>query len=387
LLSKNLALFHNLRKRLDELLKLKDESFDFVHLSIQTLTMTSFRNLQQPTGRIITLEEKDYLFFGGTAYLGLLANPEYIELYKKGIDRYGLNNGTSRTNNVQLGIYQEAEDYLAARFGFESTLLFSSGYLAAQTAVKSLSKGKKIFYAPNTHPALWLDENPEVIDNFDDWAAQTVEEINTSESSEFVIISNSIDNLTPRRYDFSVFRGLSSSKHVTMILDDSHGIGILKKNQVSVDFHPMDNIDLVVVASLAKGMGTDAGLVLGRRDVTDKIKKNPIYTGASPSAGASLYALMEGEKLYAEAFDSMQANTTLMSKLVIRGNLNSIPDFPVFSSKHAGLYRFLLQKQILISSFPYPLPSSPLLNRIVLSALHSEDDIRHIGEIMSSEIY
>ena len=78
--------------------------------------MTTFRNLSQSTGRTIHMDDQSYLFFGGTAYLGLLDNKDYIELFKEGIDRYGLNNGTSRTNNVQLGIYAEAEKFMAGRF-------------------------------------------------------------------------------------------------------------------------------------------------------------------------------------------------------------------------------------------------------------------------------
>src|SRR5690606_25273112 len=146
--------------------------------------MNSFRNLHQTTGRIISLDGTDYHFFGGTAYLGLLDNPEYIDLYKKGIDLLGLNNGTSRTNNVQLGIYQEAESHLADRFGFEAAALLSSGYLAGQVAVRALSKGKTVLYAPGSHPALWLDETPLVDGSFDEWAKATLEFINDAEHDD-----------------------------------------------------------------------------------------------------------------------------------------------------------------------------------------------------------
>lgn len=350
--------------------------------------MTSFRNLSQPTGRKITLDQTVYTFFGGTAYLGLLDNKEYIELYKLGIDRYGLNNGTSRTNNVQLGVYQEAEEYMAKRFGFEDAVLLSSGYLAAQVAVQSFATDHKIYYAPGAHPSLWLNDNPNIAGSFSEWKANSIEEINQSKATDFVIISNALDNLTPELFDFSDFKDVDKSKRITLILDDSHGIGVVRKNGISVDLAALssENISVIVLASLAKGMGTDAGIVMGSADAIAKIRKHPIYMGASPSAPAAIYALLNGEQLYTAAFDKLHQNIAIAQRLIspIDG-FNAVNKFPVYTSGDPHLYRHLLQNGILISSFPYPLPTSPLLNRIVISALHEQSDIAQLSETLIAQ--
>ncbi|MVZ65927.1 8-amino-7-oxononanoate synthase [Sphingobacterium sp. DK4209] len=350
--------------------------------------MTSFRNLSQPTGRKINIDQTVYNFFGGTAYLGLLDNKEYIELYKQGIDRYGLNNGTSRTNNVQLGVYQEAEEYMAKRFGFADAVLLSSGYLAAQVAVQSLAADHKIYYALGAHPSLWLNDNPNITGSFSEWKAKTIQEINHSDEMDFVIISNAIDNLTPELFDFSDFKNIDSRKRITLILDDSHGIGVLRKNGVSVDLAAIssENISVIVLASLAKGMGTDAGIVLGSTNAIAKIRQHPIYMGASPSAPASIYALLKGEQLYTEAFDKLHQNIAFAQYLIAPlDGFNAIDNFPVYTSVDPNLYRHLLHNGIVISSFPYPLPSSPLLNRIVISALHEESDISQLSETLIAQ--
>ena len=349
--------------------------------------MTAFRNLKQTTARKISLEGTDYLFFGGTAYLGLLTNPEYIDLFKKGIDIYGLNNGTSRSNNIQIGVYDEAEHHLANRFGFAAAAVLSSGYLAAQAAVMALTKNKYIIYSPGSHPALWRNPQPEQQRNFKDWSERTVHDINSSQNSDFAIVSNCIDNLTPSHFDFSFLNKILPNKYITLILDDSHGLGILKRHQVSTNLAELNlpNINVTVAASLAKGLGTDAGVVLGGIENIALVKRHPIFNGASPSSPASMYALIHGEDIYLKAFEKMQANTNLLRESTEKLRLNHIENFPVFSSKDPFLYRHLVQKNILISSFPYPLASSPLLNRIVVSALHEENDIRHLAEILSLE--
>lgn len=344
------------------------------------IKMKNFTQLDQPTGRSIYLDEKEYLFFGGTSYLGLATDKAYAELFIEGVRRYGVNNGTSRNNNVQQAIFDQAEQYAAQRFEFESGLLLSSGYLATQFVVKMLSKEGELLYAPSCHPSLWLDVNPAVTGDFRDWSLRTVEYINQSRAASFVIVSNSLDNMTPESYDFSVFRNVSATKKVALILDDSHGIGVLSENGISLtgrDFLGL-NIELIVVASLAKGLATDAGLILASAKRIEQLKKSNFYTGASPSSPASLFAFLNGEHIYRTQFEKLQANIRYFESLS-DGYLNSIANFPVFSSKDTSLYARLMESGILVSSFPYPLPTDSLLNRIVVNAHHTFEDLDRIS--------
>lgn len=346
--------------------------------------MTKFQNLHQPTGRIINIDEKDYIFFGGTAYLGLLDNPDYIELFKKGIDVYGLNNGTSRSNNVQLGIYNEAEDFLAKNFGFESSAIFSGGYLAVQATVRTFVQDKVVFYAPDAHPSLWLSAENKVVGDFDSWLIGVVDEINSSKEKEFVVVSNTLDNLKPEFYDFTPLLSIDSKKSITLIIDDSHGIGVINENAISVAleaFKILPNFNIIVVASLAKGMGTDAGVVLSSFANISILKRSPMFMGASPCSPAALFALINSEKIRSDAYDKLQRNIAYFRQRIQELEcIKFIDNFPVFTSSESEMYSYLLENKVLISSFPYPLSTSPLLNRVVVSSLHTEDDLDLLSE-------
>lgn len=340
-------------------------------------------HLQSPIGSKVTDNDKTYLYFGGTAYLGIPQSDDFLKLYLEGLKNYGINNGTSRGNNVQLGIYDNAEICAAKRFGAEAALITSSGYLAAQLAVKYTSGFGEARYAPDTHPALWNSENPKVNQSFNNWALDVVLEINQSQQENWVLITNSMNNLYPERYDFSFIKKLN--KKVLLIIDDSHGIGV-NNNGLGVfkSISTSANIEIVVVASMAKALGVDAGLILGSEKIITLMKQSNEFLGASPPAAAGLYAFMHAEEIYEANLAKLKNNMNLLAnQLAGNEKWNFITDFPVYLAKNTELSRILKQKGVLISSFPYPDKDGPMINRVVLSSWHNTSDIKELIEALN----
>jgi 8-amino-7-oxononanoate synthase len=339
-----------------------------------------FKQLKKSLSSHIMVDDKSYLYFGGTAYLGIPQNEEFIRHYVEGIKKFGLNNGTSRGNNVQLEIYDEAEKFAANKFGSQDCLITSSGYLAAQLAIKSISNFGELRYAPDTHPALWLNGDPKTTGSFRDWAMLIVDEINTSKIKNWVIVSNSMNNLYPEIYDFSFIKNIVIDKQVILLVDDAHGIGINNNGLSALSSIPTgQNIEILIVASMAKALGVDAGLVLGSAQIISQLKSTNYFLGASPPSAAGLFAFMQSDKIYTTELDKLKNNMLALSKpLQMGSNWQFIPEFPVFLSKNADISRKLLEQDIVISSFPYPKKDSEILNRIVLSSWHTQADIQKL---------
>lgn len=146
-------------------------------------------------GRTITHEGRSYLFFSGTAYLGLPQHPAFGQLLMDGMDRYGTTFGSSRNGNLRLGIYEAAEAMLAATVGAPHALTVSSGMLAGQVVVNYLrAQNMPFIYGPGAHPAIW--EGPTVDPPrvpFADWVAQLPEKLRTYPAGPVTILTNSID--------------------------------------------------------------------------------------------------------------------------------------------------------------------------------------------------
>lgn len=340
--------------------------------------MADFSNLKAKFAHYINHNKEKYLYFSGTAYLGLSQNKKFISHFQKGIKKFGLNNGTSRTNNIQLGIYNEAEHYAAALFGVEDCAIVSSGFLASQIAVNTL-RHDNLIYAPNTHPSLWLNGNPSQQQDFNSWLNQTIIQINNSEKQNWVLASNSMNNLYPEIYDFSLLENVDLNKNITLVLDDSHGIGINNEGKSAFSSAPKrQNIEVVVVASMAKALGVDAGIILSSKKKIEKIKQSDIFVGASPPAAAGLYAFMQSREIYGQELEKLQSNIKHFIANSKQEEWHFANNFPVFLIQKTDIYQQLVEQKILISAFPYPDKNSDIVNRVVLSSWHKKSDINRL---------
>lgn len=317
------------------------------------------------------------LFFGGTAYLGIPHNDEFRKLFIRGMEIYGVNHGASRNNNITLDIFSIAEKEAARRFGAPHSIIISSGYLSAQLVIQNYRSSHKLIYAPETHPALWLGipDPPKL--KFNEWAEQTVQLVNSC-SEPCMIISNSVNNLIPEIYDFSWLKRIDPSHDVTLLVDDSHGIGITGENGQGV-FKELPNlakIKTIVISSLAKALGTDAGIILSDLNTVRELRNTPIYAGSSPPSPGALFAFTNAETIYSNELKKLRHNLRLFTDLLIsKEKLFFIPDFPVFLVPDDQLAVHLKKNGINFSSFPYPDPKSKSLHRIVISSIHTTEEL------------
>lgn len=325
------------------------------------------------------------LFFGGTAYLGMPGNVSFRQLVIKGMELYGVNHGASRNNNITLDIFSIAEKTAAKRFEAEDAIIVSSGYLAAQLVVQQYYASHQLIYAPETHPALWLGVPTALNMKFNDWVERVIVQINSSDLPS-MIISNSLNNLIPEIYDFNWLNRINPHKKVIILVDDSHGIGITGDQGEGVysRIPELPNVQKIVIASLAKALGVDAGLILGNLSIIEQFRSSPVYAGSSPPSPGMLYAFVNSEDIYRHELKKLRMNLRLFTDLLNAGSgLFFINDFPVFLLKDDAVASVLLKNGIHVSSFPYPDPKGKSLNRIVLSSNHQGEDLEILANVIN----
>ncbi|HWW43043.1 aminotransferase class I/II-fold pyridoxal phosphate-dependent enzyme, partial [Pedobacter sp.] len=171
-----------------------------------------------------------------------------------------------------------------------------------------------------------------------------------------------------------------------LIADDSHGIGVLNGGRGSYPVLPrQEQVRGVVVASMAKALGVDAGLILGPEELIGELKNTATFLGASPPSAAGLFAFMRAEDIYRGELERLLELCRYFETGLgaLKSGLAYLEGFPVYLSADKELAQRLMEKDVLISSFAYPDQFGEALNRIVLSSWHNESDLDNLLNILS----
>ncbi len=345
--------------------------------------------IEQIPGRTITISGEEWLYFSGTSYLGIAALPAFRTLLHQSIERYGTNFGGSRLANIQFKVFLEAETLLAKICGAPAAITVSSGTLAANVVMRLLQDqtSAPIHYAPEVHPALhWRTATSSSSREL--WEQQMLEQAHRGKHPA-IFVSNGIDPLRVVHYDFHWLKQLPNDIPYTLVIDDSHVLGVLGEDGGG-SFRSLElpkNVDLIVVGSLGKAWGIPGGVILASEPFLKNLQRSSLFGGASPAIPAYLDAFVNAQALYREQRVKLKQNIYQFQSLIgAKYELVSIDPFPVFYSADQALADQLAKHKILISSFAYPSPESDLVTRIVLNALHEKADIEKLVHALN-DIY
>jgi len=318
-------------------------------------------------GRIISLNGKTKLYFGGTSYLGMATLPEFQELYAGYLTKWGTAYGSSRNANIKLDVYDSAEQKLAKWVGTEAALTVSSGTIAGFMALQSFETSHDFFHFPGTHPAILHPNSKEI-----NWS-----EVNYPHhegKKKILLIGESYPSKKVKPLDWNIKNPLNTS----LLIDDSHGLGFtgIDGSGVSKSIDKTRFEEVLLVASLGKALGINGGVIAGSRSRIEKIKKLPSFAGASGMNPAALETFLQADKLYARQREKLYENISYFNRKAKLPSKHFIFDknYPVVYSQHPDIAAFLQSINIVIAHFEYPNPGQTL-NRIVLTAAHNSEDL------------
>lgn len=317
--------------------------------------------------------------------MGIQTLAEFQSLFTKKVEIYGTNYGASRLSNVQLEVYEKAEIILSQWVGSESCITMSSGYLAGQLVASFFVENKfNLFYAPKVHSSLQYG-HAHIFEDYNALNNAVQNYLNKNREGTPVILLDTID-LSEDTYPN--FLGLKSLPLETSIViaDDSHGVGLVGSDGNGC-YKIINNLkpkELLVCCSLGKSLGLPTGAIFGSQPRIEELKATPFFSGASPASPASMAALVEAQPLYAsqrrKLFRNMEKFRFAVKKI---DAFESIEDYPVFVFKDAELTKFLFDRGICVTNFNYPAEKDSWQSRIVLSALHLENDILKLADLIN----
>ncbi|PBJ06113.1 aminotransferase class I/II-fold pyridoxal phosphate-dependent enzyme [Flavobacterium sp. ACN6] len=331
--------------------------------------------------RIIEIDQELYLYFGGTAYLGLPTNKDFQDLVVKNILNWGTTYGSSRTANVKLSAYDYGEKFLASHIGSENAVTVSSGMLAGKLVIDLMKKQTDCFFHFNDiHAAIRIENSLPLFEN-----GKLNNRLFDSNSEKITILTDGVPSFETKPVDFSFLEQIPSHKEITILVDESHSFGITGKNgsgiYSSIQF-PIKR--KVMVSSLGKAFGLTGGVIASDSEFITQIKELEVFTSAAGMNPAFVQTLSDASEIYSKQHKKLLENLNYIDSILSQNrNIKFDKNYPLIYLLSKDLVEKLKIEKIIIASFKYTKDAEPL-NRIVVTANHLKEDLDKLVDILNS---
>jgi 8-amino-7-oxononanoate synthase len=277
----------------------------------------------------------------GNDYLGLARHPEITEAAAAAARRWGAGATGSRLVSGTTELHGELERELADFCGFESALVFSSGYAANLAAVTTLAPHGSLVVSDAGNHASLIDGcrlargATQVVAHADPDAVRKA--LGTHEGPA-VAVSDTVFSVDGDAAPLAELATACREHGAALLVDDAHGLGVLgaggrgAPQAAGLAGAP----DVVATATLSKSLGSQGGAVLGPAPVIDHLvnaARTFIFdTGLAPAAaGGALAALRLLRREPERAARAREVATALHTRLTAAGLEAVRPDAAVVS--------------------------------------------------------
>ncbi|MDQ1040312.1 8-amino-7-oxononanoate synthase [Streptomyces sp. V3I8] len=281
------------------------------------------------------------LDLAGNDYLGLARHPEVTGAAAEAARRWGGGATGSRLVSGSTELHADLERELAAFCGFESALVFSSGYAANLAAVTALAPHGSLIVSDAGNHASLIDGcrlargTTQVVAHAD---PEAVRKALGTRTGPAIAVSDTVFSVDGDAAPLTELAAACRESGAALVVDDAHGLGVLGDGGRGAAWAAglAGAPDVVTTVTLSKSLGSQGGAVLGPARVIDHLvnaARTFIFdTGLAPAAaGAALAALRLLRREPERATRARAVATALYERLTAAGLEAVRPDAAVVS--------------------------------------------------------
>ena len=256
--------------------------------------------------------------------------------------------------------------------------------LAGKLVLEVLDKETDCFFHfPNSHPALRISSSlPFFIEN------ELNPRLLNSTSEEITILTDSVPSFHTQAIDLSILNVIPSNKKITLVVDESHSLGVLGTNGCGM----YSNISFptikrkIMIASLGKAFGLTGGVIASNSNFIKQIKNLDTFISSASMSAAAVQTMADAGSIYLQQHQKLKDNlkyidTYLRKNKAVHFDIN----YPLIYPEIEGIKEILLDNKIIATNFKYPTGTKDL-NRIVITANHKKEDLDRIIAILNQNI-
>jgi 8-amino-7-oxononanoate synthase len=261
-----------------------------------------FRPIEENEGPVVQIEGRKIVMAGSNNYLGLTAHPKVKEAALKAVQKYGTGCSGSRYLTGTLDLHIELEKRLAAFFGSEAVLLFSTGYQTAQGIIPTLvQRGEYVVSDRDNHACIVAGQmmakgaTAELVRyKHNDMAdLERVLQKLPSDAGK-LIVSDGVFSTGGEIVNLPALVSLAKKYNARTLIDDAHAVGVIGKGGrgTASEFNLESEVDLTM-GTFSKTFASLGGFVSGKERVINYLKHHSaaLIFSASPTPAAVAAAI------------------------------------------------------------------------------------------------
>jgi glycine C-acetyltransferase len=350
------------------------------------------RILQSPQGAEIEVGGRKVLNFCANNYLGLSGHPELLAAARGALDARGYGLSSVRFICGTQDLHRELERRLAAFFGFEAAILFSSCFDANGGVFEALLGEQDAIVSDSLNHASIIDgirlaKARRLRYAHADMADLEVKLAEAADARLKLVVTDGVFSMDGDLARLDEICAIAGRHGALVLVDDSHASGFVGRTGRGTPEHfgVQGRVD-ILTSTLGKALGGAAGgFVAGPREVVDLLRQRArpylfSNTVAPPIVGASLAALdlLEGST---DLRDRLMSNAKRFREGMTAAGFRLRPGFHPIAPIMLGdarlavdFARDLLDEGIYVVGFSFPVvPKGEARIRVQLSAAHTTD--------------
>ena len=345
--------------------------------------------VEQSSGRFIQVAGKQYLNFASNNYLGFADDFVEIQTQQLGSHSSALVNGYNQAQ-------QTLEQRLCELLGYESAMLFNSGFSANSSVLKALFQDKTVAQSS----AIFQDKlnHASLIDGGLHSAAAMVRfnhndlkhlesRLQKSKAKHKLIVSEGVFSMDGDQAPIEALCKLAKQYNAWLMIDDAHGFGVLGEQGLG----SCESIkpDLLII-TFGKALASSGACLLASKQMIDymlQFNREYIYSTAMSPLMASctlerLERLLKADKRRAQLSENIAYFRALAKEhnLALMESTTAIQPLVLGDAEHTlAVANKLKEKGVWLTAIrPPTVPFNTARLRVTLSSAHQTDDIKKL---------
>jgi glycine C-acetyltransferase len=369
-------------------------------------TYKRLKIIEGPIGNKVWLEGKgEVTLLSSNDYLGLANHPELVSTARDALLHYGVSTASVRFICGTQSIHQALENDLAAFHGTEAALTYSSCWAANTGLFAAIAGEGDVILSDELNHASLIDgirmtSKTVVRDVYkhSDMADLEAKLQKHKDAPTRLIVTDGVFSMEGDIAPLDQIVALARKYDALIVLDDSHGLGVMGKtgHGTAEHFGVMADID-IFTGTLGKALGAGTGgFVAAPKAITETLiqKSRPhLFSNALPAsvaaAGCKSLELLER---HPDMVSGLQQKAAAFRARLKELNLNPLDGdsavVPVIVGQTATAIRLageLLDKGIFVTGFGFPVvPEGEARLRFQVSAAHSDAELEEAAEILNA---